>query len=273
MRLREGGEPLREAIKDGPIFQKEFWEGFHGQLGFVLRGRHREAVAMMERYYKEPGGRLLDSGCGGGGVTALLQKACGFAEVIGVDISEESVAKASELGVNALQLNIDFQDLPFEDGFFDAAFCGEVLEHVINADHLLDEIHRTLRPGGVAVLTTANMAGWHNRIALGLFGWQPFYSGVSYRYTVGHPRLGGQTVAQPSGRMRPCTLLALKELLTLHGFVVLEIQGWGYFRDGEKGQPLLFRAAALMDRLMSRFPSLAGDVIVAVRKPKQVRLG
>ena len=253
-------------MRDRPIFQKEFWEGFHGQLGFVLRGRHREAVAMMLRYYKGPGGRLLDLGCGGGGVAVLLRDACGFAEVVGVDISEESVAKARELGVDALQLNIDFEDLPFEDNSFDAAFCGEVLEHVINADHLLDELHRTLRPGAVAVLTTANLASWHNRIALGLFGWQPFYSGVSYRYTVGHPRLGGQKISQPSGRMRPSTLGALKELLSLHNFAILKIQGWGYFRDGDKEQPPLFRAAALVDKLTGRFPSLAGDLIVAVQK-------
>lgn len=254
-------------MRERPVFQKEFWEGFHGQLGFVLRGRHREAVAMMKRYYKGPGGRLLDLGCGGGGVATLLQKACGFAEAVGVDISQESVAKARELGVNALQLNIDFEDLPFEDDSFDAAFCGEVLEHVIDGDHLLDELYRTLRPGGVAVLTTANLAGWHNRIALGLFGWQPFYSGVSYRYTVGHPRLGGQKMSQASGRMRPCSLLALKELLSLHNFVILKIKGWGYFLDGDSGQPPLFRAAAFMDRILGRFPSLAGDLIVAVQKP------
>ncbi|MBI1884954.1 MAG: methyltransferase domain-containing protein [Chloroflexi bacterium] len=249
----------------GWALREEFWEGFRGQLGFVLRGRHRQAVAMMKRHHAG-GGRLLDVGCGGGGVAALLREACGFGEVFGADISEESVARARSLGVSAVQLDLDAQDLPFEGGFFDAAFCGEVLEHVVNADHLLEELYRSLRPGGVAVLTTANLAAWHNRIGLGLFGWQPFYAGVSYRYTVGHPRLGGQVVGQGSGRMRPCTLSALRELLALCGFEPVEVRGWGYFRDGDGGHPLL-RAAALVDRVCSRIPSLAGNLIVAVKKP------
>jgi SAM-dependent methyltransferase len=40
------------------------------------------------------------------------------------------------------------------DSSFDCVVCSEVIEHVTDVDGLLSEIHRLLKPGGRAVITT-----------------------------------------------------------------------------------------------------------------------
>lgn len=43
--------------------------------------------------------------------------------------------------------------MPFRDATFDTVLCTEVLEHVENAEAAVDEIARTLRPGGTLLMT------------------------------------------------------------------------------------------------------------------------
>lgn len=76
--------------------------------------------------------------------------------------------------------------LPFEDGAFDLVVSNQVLEHLVDTDLFVSEIRRLLRPGGVAVVSTENLASWHNVAAL-VLGWQPFSLG---NVTARRPGLG-----------------------------------------------------------------------------------
>jgi methionine biosynthesis protein MetW len=129
--------------------------------------------------------RILDVGCGDGNFSVLLQEACKAKEVYGIDISDKGVESARKNGVNAFQLDIDEENFPFEDDYFDAIFAGEVIEHLFDTDHFLDEVHRVLKPEGTFVLTTPNLAWWVNRLAL-LLGYQPYSMNVSLVQPIGH---------------------------------------------------------------------------------------
>jgi 2-polyprenyl-3-methyl-5-hydroxy-6-metoxy-1,4-benzoquinol methylase len=91
--------------------------------------------------------RVLDLGCGDGGVTAELAHA--GALVTGVDVSGVAIERA-----RANHPALDFvivsagEALPFGDAVFDAVVCLHVLEHVANTQHLLSEARRVLAPGG-----------------------------------------------------------------------------------------------------------------------------
>jgi SAM-dependent methyltransferase len=63
--------------------------------------------------------------------------------------------------------------LPFDDERFDVVVSNQVLEHLADTDAFVSEVARVLRPGGVAAVSTENLASWHNIAAL-LLGWQPF---------------------------------------------------------------------------------------------------
>jgi 2-polyprenyl-6-hydroxyphenyl methylase/3-demethylubiquinone-9 3-methyltransferase len=101
---------------------------------------------------------LLDVGCGGGILTEEFARA-GFA-VTGIDPAPESVATARAHAA-ATGLAIDYQvgtgeQLPFATASFDHVACCDVLEHVEQVDHVISEIARVLRPGGLFFYDTIN---------------------------------------------------------------------------------------------------------------------
>jgi SAM-dependent methyltransferase len=110
-----------------------------------------------------PGARVLDVGCGGGRLLADLARVGvrGF----GVDLSEEAVAQARRLGVDAARADVDGGDLPVDSGAFDVALCLDVFEHLFAPDRLLAEIARALVRGGRLVVAVPNGLNLFNRLA------------------------------------------------------------------------------------------------------------
>ncbi|WBF66274.1 class I SAM-dependent methyltransferase [Desulfovibrio subterraneus] len=111
-------------------------------------------------------GKVLDVGCGTGLNAAELQQ-MGHT-VYGIDISPIAIEKFNEAGFTGKVCDLA-QGIPFDDESFDTIFASEVIEHVADYPHLLNECNRTLRPGGKLVLSTPNSAFWAYRI-LGLLG-------------------------------------------------------------------------------------------------------
>jgi ubiquinone/menaquinone biosynthesis C-methylase UbiE len=98
-----------------------------------------------------PGTRALDYCCGTG--QNALELARLGAEVTGVDISDRSLAtaraEARRLGLadRATFLEMDAEQLTFDDASFDLIVCNGVLHHVQLA-RAFEELARVLRPGG-----------------------------------------------------------------------------------------------------------------------------
>ena len=212
-------------------------------------------------FAKLRGERLLDIGCGDGAVTVALKDAMGAEEAFAVEIAPKGVAAARERGIQAFQLDVDQEDIPFEDDFFDAAYCGEIIEHVFDTDHLLLEVSRVLKPGGVCVLTTPNLASWANRFAL-LLGFQPYPTAVSPKHE-GAGKLLFKGEEGQWGHIRVLTLRALKELV---GQCSLRIESVGGCPVTIKTRHWLVPVMRVVDRLLENWPSLANRVIVVMRK-------
>jgi len=86
--------------------------------------------------------RVLDAGCGSGGIAALLTAP----EVVCVDQSAAAVEATSQRGLDALQA--DIEELPFADGSFDVVMSNWTLYHLPDLGRGVREIARVLRPGG-----------------------------------------------------------------------------------------------------------------------------
>ena len=114
---------------------------------------------LVEELGVEPAGRAtLDIGSGGGLLAEEFARlGC---RVTGIDPSAESVATAREhAAVEGLAIDYTVgagEQLPFEDGSFDIAYCCDVLEHVDDLDRVLAETSRVLKPGGVYLYDTIN---------------------------------------------------------------------------------------------------------------------
>jgi 2-polyprenyl-3-methyl-5-hydroxy-6-metoxy-1,4-benzoquinol methylase len=101
--------------------------------------------------------KVLDAGCGTGYGIAILEDA-GAGHVVGVDVSAEAVASASQANPGPrVEVRLgDVQALPFSDGEFDLVVCFEVIEHVSEHEAVLDELARVVRPGGTLCISTPN---------------------------------------------------------------------------------------------------------------------
>jgi SAM-dependent methyltransferase len=206
--------------------------------------------------------RFLDIGCGDGQITVALKGAARALDAYGVDIASSAVDLARERGIKAFQVDMDRTDLPFDYDFFDAVYCGELIEHLFDPGHLLREVRRVLKPGGICVLTTPNLAGWPNRIAL-LLGYQPFPTAVS----PDHEWAGKLFLREAEGQwghLRVFTLRALKEVVAAHDLVVLSAEGCPVTINSRHWSAVVLHR---IDRWLARFPSLANRMILVLRKP------
>jgi 2-polyprenyl-3-methyl-5-hydroxy-6-metoxy-1,4-benzoquinol methylase len=107
---------------------------------------------------------LLDVGCGSGYMAKLLKERAPGLVVHGVDISGVALQRARAHVDQVWQVDLDRSVLPVTSAQYDTVTCIEVLEHLYDPDHALQEIARVLVPGGYAVITVPNLAYWRFRL-------------------------------------------------------------------------------------------------------------
>ncbi|MFG1647632.1 SAM-dependent methyltransferase [Amycolatopsis sp. NPDC049252] len=124
----------------------------------MVAASERLTAMMIDKIAVGPGQRVLDVGCGTGQPALELVRATG-ADVLGITISGEQVATATELGRGSgladrmsFQLT-DVMELPFETGSFDAAWLFESLPHIRDRRRALEQVARVVRKGGLIALT------------------------------------------------------------------------------------------------------------------------
>jgi len=160
-------------------------------------------------------------------------------------------------------LDIDEKSFPFDDAYFDVVYCGEIIEHLFNPDHLLAEVYRVLKPQGIGIITTPNLAGWPSRLAL-LLGYQPYPTAVSPEHE-GTGKLLVKGYEGQWGHIRVFTARALEELLRIHHFKTLRLIGCPVTVSScSSGR--LSGILRVVDRVMSKFPSLSARIIAVVGK-------
>lgn len=236
----------------------EYWRGDGGwRPTDVLDDEHRHWL----RPVAVAGARVLDVGCGDGGRYAgfLLDEGV---ELHGVDVSAVAVAEARRRGVQAVQASLS-ERLPFEDDSFDAAVCLEVIEHVVDPEEAVREIHRVLAPGGALVVSVPNVGHWRVRAELLLLG----------RFNPGGSPATARSAPWRDPHLRFFDQRSLGLLLQHVGFVV-ERRG-GLDRQFLNAAPGLRRLARIraVDRatraLADRAPRLlAGRTVALATKPR-----
>jgi len=120
----------------------------------ILSSRTAEKTCPFLMPYLKPGLRVLDVGCGPGSISVGLAKATAPGELRGIDTEPSQVELAAQAGAEQGLINAEFRvadvrDMPFEDGWFDVVYCGDLLAYVPETGDALNEIRRVLKPGGI----------------------------------------------------------------------------------------------------------------------------
>jgi 2-polyprenyl-3-methyl-5-hydroxy-6-metoxy-1,4-benzoquinol methylase len=191
-------------------------------------GGHAKLIALVGE-----GKRVLDIGCSSGYLARpLAGRGC---TVVGIEQDPVAAEQAREVCAEVLVGDAETIELPFEPATFDVLLCGDLLEHLRDPEAFLARGRPLLRPEGILVLTTPNVANWANRLGLLLGRWrytdrgildrthlhlftkttlvetltQAGYRVVELDFTVPVPAIGTEAIeraAHAVGRVRPSLL-------------------------------------------------------------------
>ena len=132
----------------------------HGHAPAVVRQhaqRTAEEAAAFLLPELRPGMRLLDVGCGPGSITRGLAERLPTGQVVGLDLSRETLEAARRDAEARGLANLRYEAgsvyaLPFPDASFDVAYAHQVLQHLRERGAALREMLRVVRPGGLVAV-------------------------------------------------------------------------------------------------------------------------
>lgn len=104
-------------------------------------------------------GKVLDVGCGPGGLTRALADLVGEVNVAAIDPSHSFVEACRQRLPGADVREGAAESLPFDDDAFDAALSQLVVNFMRDADKGVGEMRRVTRPGGVVASCVWDYAG------------------------------------------------------------------------------------------------------------------
>jgi 2-polyprenyl-3-methyl-5-hydroxy-6-metoxy-1,4-benzoquinol methylase len=197
-----------------------------------------------------------DFGCLGGMATEAYA-ATGIKTLHAFDVSELSLAKARAKGFAGFYWDADGGRCPMPDNTYDVLIAGEIIEHLVDTDHFVEETQRVLKSGGYLILSTPNLASWFNRIRL-LRGLVPAcYPGTSS--TIRKDQL------IDNNHIRVNVLSEWTYFLQCHGYQVEQHHGSSHLQ-GLQGDWRI-KLLKFIDRLACRRPTLSSNIIFVARKP------
>jgi len=123
--------------------------------------RHRKMVEGFGREYAEKlvsrgfcGGRIIDVGCGFGGMNIVLAHRFVESEIVGIDLSDPLLrlanqsAQAADLSDRVRFEKADVHQIPYGEDAFDVVINTNMVHLVADAVQMLNEIERILVPDG-----------------------------------------------------------------------------------------------------------------------------
>ena len=123
----------------------DFWKWLYSTKDDYLEFRKQDAKEKMKHFdISNRNGIGIDVGCG------LISVFNGLSNrVVAIDPLLEGYNEIIKHEVDNIRyIEASGEDIPFKEGYFDYAFCVNVIDHTPNPKKMADEIKRVVRKGG-----------------------------------------------------------------------------------------------------------------------------
>ena len=127
-------QQTRKAHWDSVAQKREHWRG-------MGRWYHRRLMEVY-KFLVNPNQRVLEIGCGMGGLIAHLQPSRG----VGVDFSPEMIARAKQLHPDIEFHQLDAQDLSSLEGEFDVIIFSDTVNDIWDVQGSLEQVRKFCTP-------------------------------------------------------------------------------------------------------------------------------
>lgn len=126
--------------------------------------KRRLARTIQTLFDQSPSGRVLELGTSSL-IPLVLDKLAPELEVHVTDFDMDKEPKGTTIislnehsvEVPVYRLDLETQTIPVDGETFDVVLCCEVIEHMeVDPMHMMSEVNRVLKPGGILILTTPN---------------------------------------------------------------------------------------------------------------------
>lgn len=164
-----GGEEPVSKPKSRASTQFRWWAPIYDGnplQWFLFRPAHRVLMQEIESLGRSDL-TMLDVGCGTGELLRRLKGTYPNSTVWGLDLSSHMLAKAAPKRIDHDPFFItrgDSEFLPFGAGSFDVVVCSNSFHHYPRQDEVVREMHRVLKPDGIACIVDGSIDGLLGRV-------------------------------------------------------------------------------------------------------------
>lgn len=151
-----------DALRTNADYARRFLSGdkrreAHEGLAISILNTHHD-----RRWASRAETKVLDCGTSGGTFLSELW-AAGYRNIYATDFDDYRGQTVKEFAKDFRTTDLNFNPLPWHDGFFQIATAWCVLPHLENPFHAAREIYRVLAPGGLFIFSTLHLSAKHSR--------------------------------------------------------------------------------------------------------------
>jgi 2-polyprenyl-3-methyl-5-hydroxy-6-metoxy-1,4-benzoquinol methylase len=159
--------PRLDAEENRNLYDEDYFQGrgFDGSVAYVMldeeeEQRRLESLGIIQKiriFRPEPDLRILDVGCGTGGLLCELERA-GYTQIEGLEFSPYAASIAQRRSRAVVHVG-DILDVDLGIERFDVINATEVIEHLRDPMAFFHKVRSLLAPTGIFVYSTGNAEG------------------------------------------------------------------------------------------------------------------